>query len=260
MGLFWAYFAIDCIIFLFGICLGSFLGVVVDRVPQGESIWKGRSHCPHCMATLGPTELIPLFSFFLLGRRCRHCSAPIPWRLPLTELAGGILAVWLFHHQGSAFTAVYFLELAVAYLLLAIALIDLDTLTIPNGLVLLLAALALVSSFIAPEVGLLTRAIGLVAVSVPMLLLTLCIPGSFGGGDIKLMAACGFLLGWQLTLFATFIALVTGGGYGCYLLLKDRANRTAHFPFGPFLCTGVLLALLYGQRAITWYLGLFSLI
>ena len=91
----------------------------------------------------------------------------------------------------------------------------------------------------------------------PILLLCLVIPGAFGGGDIKLMAAAGLLLGWQHTLLAAFLAVLGGGGYGAYLLARKLADRKDHFAFGPFLCTGIVLALLVGEPILQWYFRFF---
>ena len=95
------------------------------------------------------------------------------------------------------------------------------------------------------------------SVALPMLLLSLFIPGAFGGGDIKLMAVCGFLLGWQLTLIAFFIALLLGGGIAIYLLLSGKRNRGEHMVFGPALCIGVALSLYFGKEILDYYLGFF---
>ncbi len=291
------------IVFLFGACVGSFLGVVADRVPRGQSIVRGRSFCPHCRRELSPRELIPLVSFLWQRRRCRHCGAPIPWRLFFTELAGGLLAVWVLLSQNCMFNSTFWVYLAICFALLAIALTDLASMLIPGGLIaalavpvlgslllpqspglpsrliglfcvsvpMLLIALAmlipggLIAALAVPVLGSLllpqspglpSRLIGLFCVSVPMLLIALAIPGSFGGGDIKLVAVCGFLLGWQRTLLGLFLALLSGGAYGSYLLIKDRRNKSRHFAFGPFLCGGAFLALLYGQDLINWYIGL----
>ena len=95
--------------------------------------------------------------------------------------------------------------------------------------------------------------IGMVCISVPMLLLCLAIPGAFGGGDIKLMAAAGLFLGWQHTLLAMFFGILGGGFYGMYLLAARKADKKDHFAFGPFLCVGIVLALLFGDPVLAWY-------
>jgi len=148
---------------------------------------------------------------------------------------------------------------AVTMILLAIALIDFDTTQIPDSLIIALAPFAVASIWLLPDVTLLSHAIGLAAVALPMLLLTLAIPGAFGGGDIKLMAACGFLLGWQLTLLAFFIALLIGGSIAVFLLTSGKRKRGQHMVFGPAICAGTVTALFYGNEIIRFYLSLYML-
>ena len=104
-------------------------------------------------------------------------------------------------------------------------------------------------------ISLFSRALGGAAVSFPMFLMTLAVPGSFGGGDIKLMAVCGLILGWPRIAAAGFLSVVTGGCYAIWLLATRRAGRSDHFAFGPFLAVGVVLSLLYGDQLLAWYLG-----
>ena len=127
---------------------------------------------------------------------------------------------------------------------------------IEDGCQIAMVILAAISIFTMPETSLLARLAGALCVSLPMLVLSIVIPGAFGGGDIKLMAACGLFLGWKITLVSAALAILFGGIYGCYLLAVHKADRKAHFPFGPFLCTGMAIGLLYGIRLIDWYLSL----
>ena len=117
--------------------------------------------------------------------------------------------------------------------------------------------LALISWFTMTGPGLVERLVGAFCVSVPMLVLTMLIPGAFGGGDIKLMAACGLFLGWKCTLVSTFLGFLFGGIWAAGLLLTGKAERKEHFAFGPFLCLGMGIGLIYGQTLINWYVGLF---
>ena len=140
-------------------------------------------------------------------------------------------------------------------LLVAISLADAKTMEIPNWLCIALLACGVVAAFIIPEVTLVSRFIGLVCVSVPLLIISLIAPGSFGGGDVKLMAAAGLLLGWQNTLLAACIGILIGAAYGIYLLAAKKKGAKEHFPFAPALCTGIACALLFGSQLIGWYLG-----
>lgn len=124
----------------------------------------------------------------------------------------------------------------------------------------ILAALLFVCGIAAhiliPSLGIKSRLIGCVIVSVPMLLLALIVPGGFGGGDIKLMFGAGFFLGAKLTVVAAFIGILLGGGFGALLLAQKKANRKSQFAFGPFLCIGIAIAMFFGETIADWYMGL----
>lgn len=132
---------------------------------------------------------------------------------------------------------------------------DLRTMRIPNRMTAAMLIPAVLSCAAEPELFMAKRVTGCGAVSLPMFALTLAIPGCFGGGDIKLMAVCGLLLGVPRIFTAAFIAVVTGGCYAVWLLATGRAGRGEHFAFGPFLAVGVMAALLYGTELLEWYLA-----
>ena len=134
----------------------------------------------------------------------------------------------------------------------SVSLIDAETQTIPDRLNLALAVCGAVSVLLSPA-DWLPHIIGALCVSVPMFLLCLVIDGAFGGGDIKLMAAAGLFLGWQNTLLAMFFGIVFGGVYGIYLLAAKKAGKKDHFAFGPFLCAGIVIAMLFGGPVLEWY-------
>ena len=220
--------------FLLGAALFSFMNVVAWRLPRGMDPLKGRSVCPQCGHTLGAPDLVPVFSWLFLRGRCRHCGAHIPARYLLVELLGGMLALGCTWRYGAAYA-------------------------LPGGLfgmswaaLLALAVCGAVSVLLSPA-DWLPHIIGALCVSVPMFLLCLVIDGAFGGGDIKLMAAAGLFLGWQNTLLAMFFGIVFGGMYGIYLLAAKKAGKKDHFAFGPFLCAGIVIAMLFGGPVLEWY-------
>jgi len=137
--------------------------------------------------------------------------------------------------------------LVVLCLLLAITMIDAKTMLIPNGLNAALLACGVLAIFLVPEPTITSRLVGLFCISVPLLVFSLIVPGSFGGGDVKLMAAAGFLLGWQGVLTASVIGLGIGGVYGVYLMVSGKKRASEHFALGPSLCVGIAVALLFGD-------------
>ena len=243
--------------FFIGIVVASFINVVIYRVPLGLSVAKGRSYCPNCNHQLAWYDLFPIFSYVFLGGKCRYCKAKIPMRDTLIEFIGGLIGILCFHHYQFSWDVL--VVFVIIMILLAITMIDFDTMTIPNGLIISLIVPVGIFTVLHPETALMTRAIGFFIVSLPMYLLTLLIPDCFGGGDIKLIAVAGFLLGWKLTLLAFFISVLIGGSYAVYLLLSRKTQKGAHIAFGPYLCAGIMISLLYGETLIQGYLSLFGL-
>lgn len=175
-------------------------------------------------------------------------------RYLISIVLGGIAAVASGRYFGSPAAAVtVFLFLG---LLLVVGFVDWDTMEIPDSFVAAAFITGLLSVFTMPDTGLISRVIGIFAVSVPLLLLTLAVPGAFGGGDIKLMAGCGLFLGAKLCLLSLAFAVLTGGLYGIWLLLTRKKGGKEHFAFGPFLCVGMTAALFVGDWVWNWYLGL----
>lgn len=243
-------------IFFTGCCIGSFGNVLIYRIPNKLDFVRGRSFCPACSHTLSARDLVPLVSFLFLHGRCRYCGGKISARYPLIESLTGLAAVAAFFSFGATLSALA--AFFAGFFLIVIAMIDLDTMEIPDGLIVALLITAVLSFAASPQnPALLSRVIGFAAVSVPMVLINLMIPESFGGGDIKLVAVMGLLLGWRALLAGIFFALITGGGYGALLLVKKKAGRKDHFAFGPFLSFGLLIALFAGDAIFAAYLTLF---
>ncbi len=170
------------IIFIFGSAIGSFLNVVIYRIPSGESIVTGRSHCMTCHTVIKGYDLIPIISYLLLRKRCRACGAPISCRYPIVEAVTGVLCIITFAIEGlSVLSLFYFIYGA---LLLTIAMIDWDTMTIPDRLNICILVVAVPILLLQGELQLWSIMGGFFVISVPMLLLTMLIPGAFGGGDI----------------------------------------------------------------------------
>lgn len=178
-----------------------------------------------------------------------------------TARDSGLLAVWLpFDIPATAGAALaVVMVFALLCLLVAVTDIDANTMEIPNIFPLLIAVLGLLSICFGPTAFLpwYDHLIGAFVISIPLLLLAFLFAGSFGLGDVKLMAAAGLFLGWQLVLVAAFIGILVGGAYGLYLLAVRKKGRKDHFAFAPSLCIGIALSVFFGQQIISWYLGFF---
>lgn len=249
--------------FFFGACVFSFLNVVIARLPRGEGVMAGRSHCDSCGRVLTPLELIPCISYLALGGKCKNCKAKIPTRDFLVEGIGGAAFVGCGLKYGCGSLEILSLRGAVIFIfigiLIVVALIDWDTQTIYDRFHIMIFLLGIASIWLFPEHGLKDRIVGALVISVPMFLLAFFIAGAFGGGDIKLMAAAGFFLGTAPIVCAMFFGLLTGGVYGAVMLKSDRLGRKDHFAFGPFLAVGLIIACFYGDAIASWYLGLLHL-
>jgi leader peptidase (prepilin peptidase)/N-methyltransferase len=269
--------AIIAIVGVLGLLVGSFLNVVIYRVPLGKSIVKPRSACPNCDEPIKPWDNVPVISWLLLRARCRMCGHPISARYPLVELGTGVLfaAVALrFAQPLTAPTAVLVATalLTVAFLYfvaigVALAAIDLDTHRLPNAIVLpsyvVVAVLLTAASIVYGDYSQLLRAaIGGAVLFAAYLVMALVYPGGMGFGDVKLAGLIGLLLaflGWGSLVVGAFAAFLLGGIFGVALLLFRKANRKSGIPFGPWMLAGAWLGIFIGERIWNWYLGLFQL-
>jgi leader peptidase (prepilin peptidase)/N-methyltransferase len=139
-------------------------------------------------------------------------------------------------------------------MLIIIAIVDIKTMEIPNKFVAMIGAIGIMAFIFQDDVTFASRLIGFICVSLPLLIITLVIPNAFGGGDIKLMAVSGFYLGGQLTLLSFFLGVIGAGVYGVWLIVVKGKGKKEHFAFGPFLCGGMIIALLFGAQIVSWYL------
>lgn len=229
-------------LFVFGLLIGSFLNVCIYRIPQKESVAVGRSHCPKCNTPLRFYELVPVLSFLALRGKCRTCKVPISVQYPLVELLMGLLYFALYLRFDLSWQFAGFAVLAT--LLVVIAGIDLWTMEIPNGLVLAIAVLAVPFCIFDRALPWYEHLIGFVAASGWMLILALLYDGGMGGGDIKLMAACGGILGWKWILASLVSGAVLAMLCMLPLMFFGKTRLKTAVPFGPFLAAGVLCCVL----------------
>lgn len=244
-----------------GACIGSFLNVVVYRLPRGLSVWHPPSHCPHCHTRLRPWDNVPVLGWLWLRGRCRYCGAGIAPRYPLVEAATALwfaLAWWRFEASLTLLGA-----LVLGVWLFALALIDQDTLTLPDGLLKSGLVLGLLWQCTQGWPGVVGGIWGMVVGiwlldAVGWLASVILGQTALGGGDPKLAALLGAWLHWPLLLVALFIAVVTGAGAGILGRLTGRLRRGQPMPFGPFLALGGGVSLLFGSDLLDWYLAGFA--
>ena len=245
---------------LLGLLVGSFLNVVIVRVPEKRSIVRPRSHCPRCSVQLRERDNIPVLSWLLLRGRCRSCAEPIPVRYPLVELATGVLFAAMALRIGADWALPGYLLFAGA--LLAVSAIDLERFLVPNRIVYpsLVASLVLLgaAALLGGDGDAFLRALGgAVAASGGLFALALLYPRGMGMGDVKLALLLGLYLGWLSlghVLLGLFLGFLLGSIVGIGLLATGVRGRKDHLPFAPFLATGAVLAVLVGEPLLDLYL------
>jgi leader peptidase (prepilin peptidase)/N-methyltransferase len=230
-----------------GLVIGSFLNVVIARVPDGRSL-RGRSACPHCGAMIRAVDNIPLLSFAILRGRCRSCGLAIAWRYPVVEAltATAFIAAYL---RSGALDFDFVVASALLAALIAITLIDLDHQIIPDVITLPGIVAGVISALVSPRITWMESLLGIGVCGGLFLLVIVASGGGMGGGDVKLGAMLGAFLGWKVGLFALLVAVVLGGVVAAALLVSGRKGRKDPIPFGPFLAAGGAIALLLGIPA-----------
>lgn len=260
------YFVVYCVCFgVLGLCIGSFLNVVVYRLPRGMSLAKPGSHCTVCNHPLSWKDNIPLFSFLFLRAKCRYCKAPISPRYFLVELCNCVMwliCAFVWARQNVVFAFLCALAISV---LLTIALCDADNMFIPDSLQIALGIIAVVCVFFDATTPWREKIWGFVVGSgFLMFFYLLCFPmfgrEGLGIGDIKLAAASGLLLGWKnmCVAFAVCILLALIGVFARKISLRKFENDLPlaegdEFPFGPYIVLGVTTAMFFGPTLAGWY-------
>lgn len=240
---------------MFGACVGSFLNVVIHRVPRGQSIVTPPSACPKCHRKLRPWENVPVLGWMALRGRCAGCHESISIRYPIVETAGSVLAVTCLWQFGATVQALTMFALLAA--MLAVAFIDWEFMIIPDGISLGFLVLGLgLSPFVGP--GLLASSIGAVAaggllLAVGWLWEKLRGVEAMGGGDVKLMAAVGAFLGAVPALLVIFVGAFFGAVIGVILMRREGQARIA---FGTFLAAGTVVVVFVGEPFLHWYTSL----
>ncbi|MCO8272924.1 prepilin peptidase [Actinoplanes sp. TRM 88003] len=249
------------VVALLGLAVGSFLNVVIYRVPRNESLIHPRSHCPACGTEVRNKHNVPVFGWLLLRGRCAACEAPISPRYPLVEAGTAVLFVAVAARFGLSWELPAYLYLAA--ISVALAVIDLDVMRLPDKIVLpsYAVALVLIAPAVIAERSFSTAGRALLAAVVLYVgyFILAAMPRGMGGGDLKLAPLLGFYLGWlgwSSVAIGAFAAFLLGGLVAAVLMLLRRANRKSRIPFGPYMLAGAFLAVFAGAPIAQWYASL----
>ncbi|MHB0859131.1 MAG: prepilin peptidase [Anaerolineae bacterium] len=263
---------------LLGLVVGSFLNVVIDRMPAKESLIQPPSHCDGCGRRLTAWDMVPVFSYIALRGRCRTCGARIPLRVPVVEAltALAFAALWWVHGPGLRLI----LDTVFASILLPVLFIDLEHKRVLNAMILpatILAALTIPLQLLYPPAfghygsvwlllggaagqvspvvaAMLSQLLGGVAAFAIFLIIWLIAPQGMGAGDVKLAAFAGIVVAFSGAIMAVLASFVLGGVVAAVLLLSGKANRKTALPFAPFLVITTFAVMLYGDQLLHWYL------
>ena len=266
------------ILFLFGLLVGSFLGVVVDRIPKGETIIKGRSYCEFCKKELSLPDLIPVFSFVLLKGRCRYCHKKLSLYYPIIEFGTGILFVLtyvfiisnfkfqisnellnqdflipneIFNHQSIIINLIYYLFIVSSFIVIFFT--DLKYGIIPDKIIFPAIVISIFYFLVFNSLSLIPHLISglgafLFFLAISYIFYFFTKKQSMGGGDIKLSFLLGLFLGFPKIIVSLYLAFLTGGVLSIILILwKKKAFSKDSLPFGPFLIFAAILSFFFGN-------------
>jgi leader peptidase (prepilin peptidase)/N-methyltransferase len=238
------------VIFLFGIVIGSFLNVCIFRMPEHQTVVTERSHCMTCGYQLSWYDMVPVFSWLFLRGKCRKCKEPISPQYPIVEAVNGFLYILIFAVKDFSLESVLYCLLASALLVLGV--IDWRTYEIPIEINIFIFVLGIVRAVTDPKNWMLYL-LGFLSVSILLWLILVISKGrAIGGGDVKLMAAAGLLLGWKLIILAFLLGCIIGSIIHLIRMKVSGADRV--LAMGPYLAVGIMIAALWGDALINWYL------
>jgi leader peptidase (prepilin peptidase)/N-methyltransferase len=259
-------FYIAFFVFIFGLAMGSFFNVLIYRLPRDEFFKNKRSVCPSCGHTIPFYDNIPLISFIVLRAKCRFCRAPISPLYPFVELLTALFALFLFFSQDWIIDSPWDLAWQagtsfILLFLLPVSIIDLQHRIIPDSISVGGLAAALILAALPQGRGIIDALLGMLCGGGVLYALAeigdrVFKKESMGGGDIKLMAMAGAVLGWKMVFLALFIGSVIGAIMGIFVLILKKRHD---FPFGPGLSMGILITYLFGMDIIIRYFELFNI-
>lgn len=242
----------------FGLVIGSFVNVLIYRLPQGKSVVVGRSFCPSCQKTIAWYQNIPLVSWVFLRGACASCKAPISIRYPLVELLSGFL--WMLMYAWFGFSYQFLAFALLSAILLAIFFIDLDHMIIPDSLVIAGLIIGITASLLPGGIGWLESLLGLLVGGGALYGIAeigdrVFKKESMGGGDIKMAAMLGSFVGWKQVMLIFMTSAVAGVLISLAVMtISEKIRKERVIPFGPFLALAAMISVLYGDRIIHFYL------
>ena len=262
-------FFLSCALFILGLLIGSFLNVLIDRLPNNESPFKGRSHCDHCRRTLGAFDLIPVISFLILGGKCRSCKKKISWQYPVVELFTGAMFLFLFSFFSKnqifySFEFPNFLGLASLLILfcsfLVIFVADLKYQIIPDEMlvsaVLAIVIYHLISTPLSWMFLFNHLTSGIAGAGFFLGIYALTRGRGIGFGDVKLTFLLGLFLGFPGILIGLYGAFLTGAAVSSILIISGKKHWGQRIAFGPFLIFGTVTSFFFGNSLLQWYFSL----
>jgi leader peptidase (prepilin peptidase) / N-methyltransferase len=252
--------AIKVFLFIFGALLGSFANVIIYRWPKKQSVVTPRSRCPHCHKTIAFYDNIPILSWFILKGKCRLCRKPISFRYVVVELLMALLFVTVYHFTGLNWTLLEYLIMTFG--LVTASFIDIDHFLLPDVITLPGMVIGLIGAALNPERPFLDAVFGLIfgggfLWAIAYVYQILRKEEGMGGGDIKLLAWVGAVLGWKAIPFIIVSSSLVGTILGLLLAGKARKGLKTVIPFGPYLAMGAILYLCGGEGIAQWYFNLF---
>lgn len=248
------------VLFFFGACFGSFANVVIYRMPKDESIVRPRSHCQQCKKNVAWYDNIPMLSWLLLRGKCRHCGVSFSFRYFFVELLTATLFALSFYFLGFSWTLLE--ALIFIFALVCCTFIDFDHMILPDEFTLSGIIIGLIGAALNPEREFLDALLGVVMGggflwAMAYFYFVFTGQDGMGGGDIKLLAWIGAVLGWKAVPFVIMASAIIGSVVGLTLARRKKTGLKTSIPFGPYLALGAVLYLFGGQTIALWYFNLF---
>ena len=241
--------------FIIGLIIGSFLNVIIYRLPLNDSIVLPSSHCPNCKTRLKFFDLIPVISYIFTKGKCRYCGEKISLIYPIVEILTALLFLLTFLKYG--LNTEFVIMLILISSLIVVSFIDLKYQIIPNIITFSFIPMGLILAIIFSHITFINSLLGLIIPAGILLLIAFIYKKGMGIGDVKLIGMIGVFIGWKYALISIFIGALIGSAYGIYMMLTDKMTRKTKIPFGPFISSGAVIMILWGDVLINWYVGFF---